>query len=159
MMTAKAWKNLLRLPCLHFFQAALYAAPYRSDFLKALSKGREIKEEECLDKVRQFLVNFTATIDAIYEMYTKMNAELDYTVWSHKLQTSSTAVPLDHCCLPVDISLVSSLDRSSLLLDPVLSLGGQLGSKLLKTLVVLEGRMSVIVCSAHVDCLNALAFL
>uniref|UniRef100_A0A673MGV6 Glycolipid transfer protein n=1 Tax=Sinocyclocheilus rhinocerous TaxID=307959 RepID=A0A673MGV6_9TELE len=62
------------------FKAALYAAPYRSDFLKALSKGREVKEEECLDKVRQFLVNFTATIDAIYEMYTKMNAELDYTV-------------------------------------------------------------------------------
>uniref|UniRef100_A0A671SFB8 Glycolipid transfer protein a n=1 Tax=Sinocyclocheilus anshuiensis TaxID=1608454 RepID=A0A671SFB8_9TELE len=51
-----------------------------SDFLKALSRGREVKEEECLDKVRQFLVNFTATIDAIYEMYTKMNAELDYTV-------------------------------------------------------------------------------
>ncbi|XP_026066660.1 glycolipid transfer protein-like [Carassius auratus] len=62
------------------FKAALYAAPYRSDFLKALSKGQEVKEEECLDKVRQFLVNFTATIDAIYEMYTKKNAELDYTV-------------------------------------------------------------------------------
>lgn len=62
------------------FKAALYAAPYRSDFLKALSKGREVKDEECLDKVRQFLVNFTATIDAIYEMYTKTNAELDYTV-------------------------------------------------------------------------------
>ncbi|KAK7164185.1 hypothetical protein R3I94_002796 [Phoxinus phoxinus] len=62
------------------FKAALYAAPYRSDFLKALSKGREVKDEECLDKMRQFLVNFTATIDAIYEMYTRMNAELDYTV-------------------------------------------------------------------------------
>ncbi|XP_017564795.1 glycolipid transfer protein [Pygocentrus nattereri] len=60
------------------FKAALYAAPYKSDFLKALSKGREVKEEDCLDKVRQFLVNYTATIDAIYEMYTKMNAELDY---------------------------------------------------------------------------------
>lgn len=76
-----------------------------------------------------------------------------------KLQSSSTAVPLDHCCLPVDTSLVSSLDSSSLLLDPVFSLGGQLGSKLLKTLVVLEGRMSVIVCSARVDHFNALAFL
>lgn len=70
------------VPLSSFFQAALYAAPYRSDFLKALSKGREVKDEECLEKVRQFLVNFTATIDAIYEMYTKMNAELDYTVWS-----------------------------------------------------------------------------
>lgn len=68
------------VPLSSFCQAALYAAPYRSDFLKALSKGREVKDEECLDKVRQFLVNFTATIDAIYEMYTKMNAELDYTV-------------------------------------------------------------------------------
>ncbi|KAA0716738.1 Glycolipid transfer protein [Triplophysa tibetana] len=62
------------------FKAALYAAPYKSDFIKALSKGREVKDEECLDKVRLFLVNFTATIDAIYEMYTKLNAELDYTV-------------------------------------------------------------------------------
>ncbi|KAK1806905.1 hypothetical protein P4O66_005392 [Electrophorus voltai] len=62
----------------NLFKAALYAAPYKTDFLKALSKGREVKEEECLEKVRQFLVNFTATIDAIYEMYTKMNAELEY---------------------------------------------------------------------------------
>ncbi|XP_062310091.1 glycolipid transfer protein [Osmerus eperlanus] len=62
------------------FKAAVFAAPYKSDFLKALSKGREVKEEDCLEKVRQFLVNFTATVDAIYEMYTRMNAELDYTV-------------------------------------------------------------------------------
>ncbi|MBN3316725.1 TRPV4 protein, partial [Atractosteus spatula] len=61
------------------FKAAVYAAPYKSDFLKALSKGRDVKEEECLEKIRQFLVNFTATVDAIYEMYSKMNAELDYT--------------------------------------------------------------------------------
>lgn len=60
------------------FEVGLYAAPYKSDFLKALSKGREVKEEDCLEKVRQFLVNYTATVDAIYEMYTKMNAELDY---------------------------------------------------------------------------------
>lgn len=62
------------------FKAALYAAPYKSDFLKALSKGQNVTEEECLEKIRLFLVNYTATIDAIYEMYTKMNAELDYTV-------------------------------------------------------------------------------
>ncbi|XP_076876721.1 glycolipid transfer protein-like [Brachyhypopomus gauderio] len=62
------------------FKAALLAAPYRSDFLKALSKGQEVTEEECLAKVRQFLVNFTATVDAIYDMYTTMDAELDYTV-------------------------------------------------------------------------------
>ncbi|XP_051888428.1 glycolipid transfer protein [Pristis pectinata] len=62
------------------FSVAVYAAPYKSDFLKALSKGREVKEEECVEKIRQFLVNFTVTIDAIYEMYTKMNAELDYKV-------------------------------------------------------------------------------
>lgn len=62
------------------FKAALFAAPYKSDFLKALSKGQEIAEEDCLAQVRQFLVNYTATIDAIYEMFISMNAELDYTV-------------------------------------------------------------------------------
>ncbi|XP_029025263.1 glycolipid transfer protein-like [Betta splendens] len=62
------------------FNAALIAAPYRSNFLKALSKGEEVKEEDCLANVRHFLVNYTATVDAIYEMYTKLNAELDYTV-------------------------------------------------------------------------------
>ncbi|XP_078523475.1 glycolipid transfer protein [Lissotriton helveticus] len=60
------------------FKAALLAAPYKDDFLKALSKGQNVKEEECIEKIRQFLVNFTVTIDAIYEMYSKMNAELDY---------------------------------------------------------------------------------
>ncbi|XP_048876051.1 glycolipid transfer protein-like [Brienomyrus brachyistius] len=60
------------------FTAALYAAPYRSDFLKALSKGQEVEEEDCLQQIRQFLVNFTATVDAIYVMFTAMNAELDY---------------------------------------------------------------------------------
>ncbi|XP_072227441.1 glycolipid transfer protein-like [Leuresthes tenuis] len=62
------------------FNAALLAAPYRSNFLKALSKGEEVKEEDCLANVRHFLINYTATIDAIYEMYTNLNAELDYTV-------------------------------------------------------------------------------
>ncbi|XP_078277386.1 glycolipid transfer protein [Rhinoraja longicauda] len=62
------------------FTAAVYVAPYKVDFLKSLSKGRDVKEEECIEKIRQFLVNFTATIDAIYEMYTKSNAELDYKV-------------------------------------------------------------------------------
>ncbi|KAM4634811.1 glycolipid transfer protein-like [Polymixia lowei] len=62
------------------FKAALLAAPYRSDFLKALSKGEEVNEEDCLANVRQFLVNYTATVDAIYVMYMDLNAELDYTV-------------------------------------------------------------------------------
>ncbi|XP_008284697.1 glycolipid transfer protein-like [Stegastes partitus] len=62
------------------FTAALIAAPYKSNFLKALSKGEEVKEEDCLANVRQFLVNYTATVDAIYEMYANLNAELDYTV-------------------------------------------------------------------------------
>ncbi|XP_029427211.1 glycolipid transfer protein [Rhinatrema bivittatum] len=60
------------------FSAAVCVAPYKADFLKALSKGQNVKEEECIEKIRQFLVNFTPTIDAIYEMYMKMNAELDY---------------------------------------------------------------------------------
>ncbi|KAI3361798.1 hypothetical protein L3Q82_002135 [Scortum barcoo] len=50
------------------FHAALIAAPYRSNFLKALSKGEEVKEEDCLANVRQFLVNYTSTVDAIYEI-------------------------------------------------------------------------------------------
>uniref|UniRef100_A0A1A8FLE7 Glycolipid transfer protein b n=2 Tax=Nothobranchius korthausae TaxID=1143690 RepID=A0A1A8FLE7_9TELE len=62
------------------FSAALLAAPYRSNFLKSLSKGEEVKEEDCLENVRHFLVNYTMVIDAIYEMYTNLNAELDYTV-------------------------------------------------------------------------------
>lgn len=62
------------------FKGVLLAAPYRSDFFKALSKGQEVKEEDCLADVRHFLVNFTATVDAIYDMYTNLNAELDYTV-------------------------------------------------------------------------------
>ncbi|XP_076159238.1 glycolipid transfer protein-like isoform X2 [Alosa pseudoharengus] len=62
------------------FKAALFAAPYKSDFLKALSKGQEVTEADCLEQVRQFLVNYTATIDTIYEMFISMNAELDYTV-------------------------------------------------------------------------------
>lgn len=61
-------------------QVALFTAAYKSDFLRALSKGREVKEEDCLEKIRKFLINFTATVDAIYEMYGKMNADLDYRV-------------------------------------------------------------------------------
>ncbi|XP_061585973.1 glycolipid transfer protein [Cololabis saira] len=62
------------------FKAALFAAPYKSDFLKALSKGREVKEEECLEKIRKFLINFSATVDAVYDIYNKMNADLEYKV-------------------------------------------------------------------------------
>ncbi|KAM7416628.1 hypothetical protein PAMA_018602 [Pampus argenteus] len=62
------------------FKAALFAAPYKSDFLKALSKGRDVKEEECLEKIRKFLLNFSPTVDAIYDMYNKSHADLEYTV-------------------------------------------------------------------------------
>ncbi|KAG7490978.1 glycolipid transfer protein [Solea senegalensis] len=62
------------------FKAALFAAPYKSDFLKALSKGRDVKDEECLEKIKKFLINFSATVDSIYDMYSKMNADLEYTV-------------------------------------------------------------------------------
>uniref|UniRef100_A0A3P9QH78 Glycolipid transfer protein a n=1 Tax=Poecilia reticulata TaxID=8081 RepID=A0A3P9QH78_POERE len=62
------------------FKAALYAAPYKSDFLKALSKGRDVKEEECLEKIRKFLINFSSTVDAVYDMFSRMNADLDYKV-------------------------------------------------------------------------------
>uniref|UniRef100_A0A3P8U7D4 Glycolipid transfer protein a n=1 Tax=Amphiprion percula TaxID=161767 RepID=A0A3P8U7D4_AMPPE len=48
--------------------AALFAAPYKC-------QGRRM-----LEKIRKFLINFTATVDAIYEMYNKMNADLEYTM-------------------------------------------------------------------------------
>uniref|UniRef100_A0A1A8I2T9 Glycolipid transfer protein a n=1 Tax=Nothobranchius kuhntae TaxID=321403 RepID=A0A1A8I2T9_NOTKU len=60
------------------FKAAIFAAPYKSDFLKSLSKGRDIKEEECLEKIRKFLINFSATVDAVYDIFSRLNADLDY---------------------------------------------------------------------------------
>lgn len=56
----------------------MYALPYKSDLLKALEKGKDVKEEETLEKIHQFLTKVTPILDAIYEMYTKMNAELNY---------------------------------------------------------------------------------
>ncbi|VTJ54809.1 Hypothetical predicted protein [Marmota monax] len=41
-------------------------------------QGAERDKGEGLEKIRLFLVNYTATIEVIYEMYTKMNAELNY---------------------------------------------------------------------------------
>uniref|UniRef100_A0A9J8AXA5 Glycolipid transfer protein b n=1 Tax=Cyprinus carpio carpio TaxID=630221 RepID=A0A9J8AXA5_CYPCA len=57
------------------FQVYLYTAFYHTNhILKALSKDREVAEEDFLAKIHQFLINFTATVDAIYEMYSIMNA-------------------------------------------------------------------------------------
>ncbi|KFO75863.1 Glycolipid transfer protein, partial [Cuculus canorus] len=56
----------------------LFSLPYKSDLLKALEKGKEVKEEESIEKIHQFLSRVTPILDAIYEMYTKMNAELSY---------------------------------------------------------------------------------
>uniref|UniRef100_A0A8C5NL52 Glycolipid transfer protein n=1 Tax=Junco hyemalis TaxID=40217 RepID=A0A8C5NL52_JUNHY len=60
------------------FTGSVYALPYKSDLLKALEKGQEVKEEESIEKIHQFLARVTPILDAIYEMYTKMNAELSY---------------------------------------------------------------------------------
>lgn len=46
--------------------------------MKALEKGKEVNEEETLEKIHQFLTKATPVLDAIYDMYTKMNAELNY---------------------------------------------------------------------------------
>uniref|UniRef100_A0A8C1S5A8 Glycolipid transfer protein b n=1 Tax=Cyprinus carpio TaxID=7962 RepID=A0A8C1S5A8_CYPCA len=59
----------------YLYTAALFAAPCRSDILKAISKDREVAEEDFLAKIHQFLINFTATVDAIYEMYSIMNTK------------------------------------------------------------------------------------
>uniref|UniRef100_A0A8B9NV89 Glycolipid transfer protein n=1 Tax=Apteryx owenii TaxID=8824 RepID=A0A8B9NV89_APTOW len=60
------------------FTGSVYALPYKSDLLKALEKGKEVKEEETIEKIHQFLSRVTPILDAIYEMYTRMNAELNY---------------------------------------------------------------------------------
>uniref|UniRef100_A0A8C6ZD75 Glycolipid transfer protein n=1 Tax=Nothoprocta perdicaria TaxID=30464 RepID=A0A8C6ZD75_NOTPE len=60
------------------FTGSVYALPYKSDLLKALEKGKEVKEEETIEKIRQFLSRVSPILDAIYEMYTRMNAELSY---------------------------------------------------------------------------------
>ncbi|NWI40205.1 GLTP protein, partial [Picathartes gymnocephalus] len=60
------------------FTGSVYALPYKSDLLKALEKGKEVKEEESIEKIHQFVTRVAPILDAIYEMYTKMNAELSY---------------------------------------------------------------------------------
>ncbi|KAJ6656621.1 hypothetical protein lerEdw1_003508 [Lerista edwardsae] len=60
------------------FMGSSFALPYRSDLLRALEKGQEVKEEETLEKIHQFLQRATPVLDTIYEMYIKMNAELNY---------------------------------------------------------------------------------
>ncbi|NXC46065.1 GLTP protein, partial [Penelope pileata] len=60
------------------FMGSVYALPYKSDLLKALEKGKEVKEEESIEKIHQFLSRVMPILDAIYEMYTRMNAELSY---------------------------------------------------------------------------------
>ncbi|POI32412.1 hypothetical protein CIB84_003839 [Bambusicola thoracicus] len=62
----------------NLIRGSVYALPYKSDLLKALEKGREVKEEESIEKIHQFLARVTPILDAIYEMYTRMNAELSY---------------------------------------------------------------------------------
>uniref|UniRef100_A0A8C8GG99 Glycolipid transfer protein domain-containing protein n=1 Tax=Oncorhynchus tshawytscha TaxID=74940 RepID=A0A8C8GG99_ONCTS len=54
------------------FKVTVFAAPYKADFLRALSKR---SRKRTAGTKYDFLVNFTAT-DAIYEKYTKMNAEI-----------------------------------------------------------------------------------
>uniref|UniRef100_A0A673Z915 Glycolipid transfer protein a n=1 Tax=Salmo trutta TaxID=8032 RepID=A0A673Z915_SALTR len=54
-----------------FKVTAVFAAPLQGCFPEGTVQ--EVKEKDCWDKIRLFLVNFTATI---YEMYTKMNAEI-----------------------------------------------------------------------------------
>ncbi|KFO12046.1 Glycolipid transfer protein, partial [Balearica regulorum gibbericeps] len=79
--------NLIRVNAMKAYEIALKKYhgwmlqklfTYKSDLLKALEKGKEVKEEETIEKIHQFLLRVTPILDAIYEMYTKMNAELSY---------------------------------------------------------------------------------
>nr|XP_025044059.1 glycolipid transfer protein [Pelodiscus sinensis] len=60
------------------FAGSVYALPYKSDLLKALEKGKNVNEEETMEKIHQFLAKATPVLDAVYEMYAKTNAELNY---------------------------------------------------------------------------------
>ncbi|XP_038043485.1 glycolipid transfer protein [Anas platyrhynchos] len=60
------------------FMGSVYALPYKSDLLKALEKGKDVKEEESIEKIHQFVSRVSPILDAIYEMYAAMNAELSY---------------------------------------------------------------------------------
>ncbi|PKK25930.1 glycolipid transfer protein, partial [Columba livia] len=45
------------------FMGSVYALPYKSDLLKALEKGKEVKEEESIEKIHQFLSKATPILD------------------------------------------------------------------------------------------------
>ncbi len=113
----KLGKNYWDCPVFIFFRQhymPLHTDPIFSKlFLRARDQGgRMLGQSAAVPRW-----NFTATIDAIYEMYTKMNAELDYTVWSHKLQTSS------NCC-PTGSLLPPCRHLLSLLIGPFFSRTG-----------------------------------
>uniref|UniRef100_A0A4W5KJC4 Uncharacterized protein n=1 Tax=Hucho hucho TaxID=62062 RepID=A0A4W5KJC4_9TELE len=60
--------------CVHEGEEKDLTVNFVYDYDKQLCS--QVKEKDCRDKIRLFLVNFTATNDSIYEMYTKMNPEI-----------------------------------------------------------------------------------
>ncbi|EMP34545.1 Dynamin-3 [Chelonia mydas] len=76
------------------FSGSVYALPYKSDLLKALEKGKEVNEEETLEKIHQFLAKATPVLDAIYDMHDIL--------LGHMQNLSYIAVSLMHaeCALP-----------------------------------------------------------
>jgi len=58
--------------------AATNACPYRSDFMKTLAKEEGLTEEETSKSAGDFLVNFKATVELVYELFEKTGAENDH---------------------------------------------------------------------------------
>lgn len=56
-------------------KAATNACPYRSTFIKTLAEEEGVPEDEVIEKVREFIVNFKANVDVIYDLYEKTGVE------------------------------------------------------------------------------------
>ena len=54
---------------------ATNACPYRSDFLKSLADHERVNEKETMKRATEFVVNYKATVDAIYELYDREGVE------------------------------------------------------------------------------------
>ncbi|XP_002127530.2 glycolipid transfer protein [Ciona intestinalis] len=61
-------------------QAATSACPYRSDFLKKFSEGEGLSVDEVLVRLEEYIVNFRANVDVIYDLFETTGAEKTHKV-------------------------------------------------------------------------------
>nr|CAB3249582.1 glycolipid transfer protein-like [Phallusia mammillata] len=55
--------------------AATNACPYRKNFMELLAKEENLSTEEVLKSASEFIVNFRATVDVVYELFDKKGVE------------------------------------------------------------------------------------